>query len=313
MNKNKLYLLGVMCLPLNVAWALEPLDDQTLSSTTGQDGINIGVTLPKVDVGQVALIDKDGVSSKILGQDYNQAASITLAGTANAPVSVSFKGADASPTINAIVDSDAGTSKAFANVAVSFGNQISGIKVSPFGLYAANTNQVTGLGKSKDVFSGGVLNAGVKQLMQVGSADNNFEINFVQGNSPRINIQLGDVPQSQMIKFSGAIQSICGTGTGCPIAFISGDTSAQFNFQMKGTAATGINLNGFYAGVQPTGVVFGNTGTSSKVDVAFNNVLLGRDGAVSTQIFNALPNGSMGNFGAVGASVKDLKVSIRGL
>ena len=55
-------------MPLNQVMALEPLDDQTLSTTTGQDGINVGITLPKVDIGQVALIDKDGIGSKILNQ-----------------------------------------------------------------------------------------------------------------------------------------------------------------------------------------------------------------------------------------------------
>ena len=71
MNKNKIYVLTMLLMPLNQVMALEPLDDQTLSITTGQDGINVGITLPKVDIGQVALIDKDGIGSKILNQDYN--------------------------------------------------------------------------------------------------------------------------------------------------------------------------------------------------------------------------------------------------
>lgn len=304
----------MLMMPLTQVMALEALDDQTLSTTTGQDGISVGITLPKVDIGQIALIDKDGIGSKILNQDYNQAASLTLAGTANTPLSINFVGGNASPTINAIVDLDGGSDKAFANIGLGFGSQITGLKMSPFAVYLANTNATTGLGKSKDVFTtAGVLNSGVSKFVEIGNASNNFEINFVQGNSPRVNIQLGNVPQSQMIKFSGAIQSICGTGSGCPIAVISGDTSAKFDFQVKGSTAAGINLNGFYAGVEPTGLVFGNTGTSSKMDVALNNVMLGNEAAISPTIFNGLPNGSMGSFGAVGASVKDLKVSIRGL
>ena len=314
MNKNKIYVLTILLMPLNQVMALEPLDDQTLSTTTGQDGINVGITLPKVDIGQVALIDKDGIGSKILNQDYNQAASLTMASTSNAPMSINFVGANNSPTIKAVVDTDAGNGQSFANIGLGFGSQITGLKMSPFAVYLSNTNATTGLGKSKDVFTAaGALNTGVTKFVEIGSASNNFEINFVQGNSPSLNIQLGNVPQSQMIKFSGAIQSICGTGSGCPIAVISGDTSAKVDFQVKGNAATGISLNGFYAGIEPTGFVFGNTGASSKMDVAFNNVMLGNDAAISPTIFNALPNGSMGSFGAVGASVKDLKVSIRGL
>ena len=314
MNKNKIYVLTMLLMPLNQVMALEPLDDQTLSTTTGQDGINVGITLPKVDIGQVALIDKDGIGSKILNQDYNQAASLTMASTSNAPMSINFVGANNSPTIKAVVDTDAGNGQAFANIGLGFGSQITGLKMSPFAVYLSNTNATTGLGKSKDVFTAaGALNTGVTKFVEIGSASNNFEINFVQGNSPSLNIQLGNVPQSQMIKFSGAIQSICGTGSGCPIAVISGDTSAKFDFQVKGNTAAGISLNGFYAGVEPTGFVFGNTGASSKMDVALNNVMLGNDAAISPAIFNGLPNGSMGSFGAVGASVKDLKVSIRGL
>ncbi len=314
MNKNKIYVLTMLMMPLTQIMALEALDDQTLSTTTGQDGINVGISLPKVDVAQVALIDKDGIGSKILNQDYNQSASLTMAGVSNTPMSINFVGANQSPTIQAVIDTDAGNGKAFANIGLGFGSQITGLKMSPFAVYLSNTNATTGLGKSKDVFTAaGALNTGVTKFVEIGSASNNFEINFVQGNSPSLNIQLGNVPQSQMIKFSGAIQSICGTGSGCPIAVISGDTSAKVDFQVKGNAATGISLNGFYAGIEPTGFVFGNTGASSKMDVAFNNVMLGNDAAISPTIFNALPNGSMGSFGAVGASVKDLKVSIRGL
>lgn len=314
MNKNKIYVLTMLMMPLTQIMALEALDDQTLSTTTGQDGINVGISLPKVDVAQVALIDKDGIGSKILNQDYNQSASLTMAGVSNTPMSINFVGANQSPTIQAVIDTDAGNGKAFANIGIGFGSQITGIKMSRFAIYLANTNATSGLGKSKDVFTtAGTLNNGVSKFVEIGNASNNFEINFVQGNSPSVNIQLGNVPQSQMIKFSGAIQSICGTGSGCPIAVISGDTSAKVDFQVKGNAATGISLNGFYAGIEPTGFVFGNTGASSKMDVAFNNVMLGNDAAISPTIFNALPNGSMGSFGAVGASVKDLKVSIRGL
>lgn len=313
MNKNTVAVL-LLLMPFTALMALQPLDDQALSTTTGQDGINVGITLAKVDIGQLALIDKDGVSSQIINQNFNQAASLSVAGVANAPISMRFVGANTSPTVNAVIDTDAGNGSAFANIALSLGSQISAIKVSPFALYLANTNSNAGLNKSKDVFTGaGVLNQGVTKLIEIGNASNNFEIGFVAGNAPKVNIQLGGVPQNQMMKFSGAIQSICGTGSGCPMAIISGDSSARFDFQAKGNTAAGIRLDGFYAGIEATGLVFGNTATSTKMDVALNNLMLGNDAAISSNLFNGLPNGSMGSFGAVGASVKDLKVNIRGL
>lgn len=312
--KNKIVVVLPLLMPFSTAMAMQALDDSSLSETTGQDGINVGIQIPKIDIGQVALIDKDGISSKILDKDYTQAASLTLAATTKSPLSISFLGNSTAPTLNAVIDTDAGAGKAFANIALSLGAGITGLKVSPFAIYLANTNATTGLGRSKDVFSAsGTLNTGVSKFLEVGSASNNFQIDFVNNNAPKINIQLGNVPQSQMVQFSGAIQSICGTGSGCPIAIISADTAAKFDFQMKATnASTGFVLDKFYAGVEPTGVVFGNVGTSSKMNVALNNVVLGDTGATSPNIFNGIANGSMGSFGVVGASVKDLKVSIRG-
>ena len=71
-------------------------------------------------------------------------------------------------------------------------------------------------------------------------------------------------------------------------------------------------LDGFYAGVDPTGLIFGNNGVSSKFDASLNNVTLGNVGTQSTTTFNNLPNGSMGSFGITGASVTDLKMKVSG-
>ncbi len=314
-EKNKvLFVLLALC-PASLALAMQPLDDQSLATTTGQDGINIGVGFNKIDVEQISLIDKDGITSPIMNKDYKSPAALVVAGALNSPINVNFVGANASPTLNMVMDTDGGNGQAFANVAVSFGNQISAVKVSPFAVYLASANSVSTASNSKSIFnSAGTLNTGVNKIFEVGSASNNFEISFNNSNRPQMNVQLGNVPQGQMIKFSGAIQAICGTGSGCPISIISGDTAAKFDFQMKATdVANGFALNGFYAGVEPTGAVFGNTGRSSKMNVALNNLMLGRDGANASTTFNGLSNGSMGSFGAVGASVKDLKVNIRGL
>lgn len=312
--KNKMMLVLPLLLPFSSAMAMQALDDSSLSATTGQDGINIGVSVGKVDFNQAALIDKDGISNTILSKDYSKSAALTVAGTTNNPVSINFVGANASPTINTVIDVDAGGGKPFSNIGITFGSQITGIKMSPFAVYLASTNSVSTLNSTKSIFSGATsLNDGVTKLLEVGSASNNFEITFNNLKRPQMNVQLGNVPQSQMVVFSGAIQSICGTGTGCPIAVISGDTSAKFDFQMTAAdSVNGFNLQGFYAGVNPTGVVMGNTGTSSKMNLALNNVVLGNTGTSSANVFNGIANGSMGNFGAIGASVKDLKVSIRG-
>lgn len=315
MYKNKIFALISICLVVPTSFAMQPLDDQGLSATTGQDGINLGIGLNKIEFSQVSLIDNDGIASPIAGKTYNGRSALAIAGNTDAPVSVNFVGANTTPTINVVMDTDGGNGKAFANLGVSFGSQISGIKISPFSIYLASAGAVSSKNTSQSLFStAGGLSAGVAKLLEIGSDTNNFEINFHNTNKPQINIQLGNVPQGQMMQFSGAIQSICGTGSGCPISVISGDTAAKFDFQVKATdASNGFRLNGFYAGIESTGVTFGNTGSSDKLNVAINNVTLGKDTAISPTVFNGLPNGSMGSFGAVGASVKDLKVSVRGL
>ncbi|RDF36807.1 hypothetical protein DWA23_13125, partial [Acinetobacter baumannii] len=90
-------------------------------------------------------------------------------------------------------------------------------------------------------------------------------------------------------------------------------TGATFGFKFAGTnASTGFVLDGFYAGVDPTGFTIGNIGVSSKFDASLNNVTLGNLGTQSTTTFNNLPNGSMGSFGVTGASVTDFKMKVSG-
>ncbi|HQW53875.1 MAG TPA: pilus assembly protein FilA, partial [Acinetobacter sp.] len=42
------------------AIAMQPLDDQSLSTATGQDGLNIGVNVSKIEFKQISVIDSDG-------------------------------------------------------------------------------------------------------------------------------------------------------------------------------------------------------------------------------------------------------------
>ncbi|MGD6142858.1 hypothetical protein QUV16_22925, partial [Xanthomonas citri pv. citri] len=128
------------------------------------------------------------------------------------------------------------------------------------------------------------MNTGVKELIR---STGNLDINFVQTNKPRLNIQLGHAAQSVMVKFGGAIQSIFSAASGCPITLVSDNTGATFGFKFAGTnASTGFVLDGFYAGVDPTGLTIGNIGVSSKFDASLNNVTLGNLGTQSTTTFN---------------------------
>lgn len=46
-----------------MAMAMQPLDDQSLSAMTGQDGLTVSVNISKIDFKQAAIIDNDGFSN----------------------------------------------------------------------------------------------------------------------------------------------------------------------------------------------------------------------------------------------------------
>ncbi|KAF5271149.1 hypothetical protein FQR65_LT17704 [Abscondita terminalis] len=188
--------------------AMQPLDDQGLSQTTGQAGIDVGINISKVQVNQLSIIDRDGLGKS--------------AGTlADQSMNVSFLGASNSSTMNVVMDTDGG--------AISGST---GIKVSPFALYLAGANSSSGPAGYQSIFTGTSEKSDVIKILKM---DSGIDINFA-ASKPTMNLQLGNAPQGRMIAFGGAIQSICGTGTGCAIALLSDDSDvgANFNFQLTG-------------------------------------------------------------------------------
>ncbi|MDC4954703.1 hypothetical protein OHW04_11830 [Acinetobacter baumannii] len=297
--------------------AMQPLDDQSLAAATGQNGLTLGIQADQVKFNQVALIDTNGIAST----SYNSKAGLVIAGNSTNPVpGIEFIKAAVStnPSFNIAIDTDAGGGNPFLNLAVTMGSDVNGIRLLPFSVYLAPSTSLSSPSDyaltsyaPKSIFSSGTtVNTGVKELIR---STGNLDINFVQTNKPRLNIQLGHAAQSVMVKFGGAIQSICSAASGCPITLVSDNTGATFGFKFASTnASTGFVLDGFYAGVDPTGLTFGNIGVSSKFDASLNNVTLGNLGTQSTTTFNNLPNGSMGSFGVTGASVTDFKMKVSG-
>jgi len=339
MNKNKK--LGCLSLLLlsPLTMAMQPMDDQSLSAMTGQDGLTIGVQA-NVQFNQLAIIDNDGLSyGGYTSPSYTNRAGLVIAGVAGqstaAPVKVTGLNGTAETTLGfkAFVDTDAGTAAtggAFANIALAFNSNVTGIRISPFSIYTAGSGSLSNLNGStytrNSIFSSGtLLKSDVKELLRVGGIDIVFA-----SNKPSMNIQMGAAPQGHMVMFDGAIESICGTGTGCNIMLVSdyatpgnsttAPVGASFNFKLTGNNGNPFGLKGFYAGIYgPTGttdkggVIFGNTGTSNKFDLQLNNVLLGTSGAQQAGTFNNLPNASIGNIGMTGASVTNLQMKVSGM
>lgn len=314
--KNKNIGFWLLLASSSSVFAMQPLDDQSLAAATGQNGLTLGIQADKVKFNQVALIDTNGIAST----SYNSKAGFVIAGNSTNPVpGIEFIKAAVSgnPSFNIAMDTDAGGNP-FLNLAISMGNDVNGIRLLPFSVYLAPSTSLSSPSDyaltsyaPKSIFSSGTtVNTGVKEIIR---STGNLDINFVQTNKPRLNIQLGHAAQSVMVKFGGAIQSICSAATGCPITLVSDNTGATFGFKFAGTnTSTGFVLDGFYAGVEPTGLTFGNTGASSKFDASLNNVTLGNMATQNTTTFDNLPNGSMGSFGVTGVSVTDFKMKVSG-
>ena len=346
MLKNKK--LGCLSLLLlsPMAMAMQPLDDQSLSAMTGQDGLTVSVNISKIDFKQVAIIDNDGFSNP--DATLPGKAALVMATSPGGPANI---GIDFVQTFNAngsiqnssselfkaVIDSDAGTGTngAFANVALTLGSDVNGLRIRPFSVYLTpdqydprdSTKHAISTLVGSDytqhsIFSTGTTlkSANIKELLRV---SNNIDVKFITTNKPRMNIQLGASPQGHLVMFSGAVDSVCASTTsqpsGCSFNLVSGTTGAKFDLQMSGKDANGFSLNGFYAGIEagagsiPGAVVFGNTGVSDKLNLNLNNVWLGDAGAANANVFNGLNNGSLGNIGAVGISATNLKMRVSGM
>ena len=352
MEKNKK--LGCLSLLLftPMAMAMQPLDDKSLSAMTGQDGLTVSVNISKIDFRQAAIIDNDGFSNP--DATLPGKAALVMATSPGGPANI---GVDFVQTFNAngsiqnssselfkaVIDSDAGTGTngAFANVALTLGSDVNGLRIRPFSVYLtpdqydpgdstkrAISTLVGSTYTQHSIFSTGTTlkSPNIKELLRV---SNNIDVKFVTTNKPRMNIQLGASPQGHMVMFGGAIDSICGPTTanpdGCTLNLVSGTTGAKFKLQMTADdsdpldTVTGFSLNGFYAGIEagagsiPGAVVFGNTGVSDKLNLNLNNVWLGDTGASNANSFNGLQNGSLGNIGAVGISATNLKMRVSGM
>lgn len=346
MEKNKK--IGCLSLLLftPMAMAMQPLDDQSLSAMTGQDGLTVSVNISKIDFKQAAIIDNDGFSNPDATLPGKAALVMAASqGAASPTIGVDFVqtfNADGSivhnpaQLLNMSIDSDAGAAAnggAFTNIALSLGNGVNGMRIRPFSVYLAPNapNVISSLSGSAytrgSIFTTGTTlkSANIKELLRV---SNNIDIKFVSNNKPTMNFQLGASPQGHMVMFGGAIDSVCGTGSGCNMMLVSdyataGDPSTAygvgFDLQMTSTDANGFSLNDFYAGIEagagsiPGAVVFGHAGTSDKMNLAIKNVMLGDAGAANANVFNGLNNGSLGNIGAVGVSATNLKMRVSGM
>ena len=206
---TKLVLVSSLAISAN-AMAMQAMDDASLGATTGQDGINIGIGISKIEIEKLLIHDNDGLAagSLVAGQagfgGTATAGAIVIKGNGKANDINQNKGiviganyASLLPTNNLIdlqIDSDAGAgggNTAFINIAA----QVSGldINIGEIGVTASKTAPATGATSIRRGGDDANYNAILSGLA-------------IKTGKMNANIQLGAAPQGAMIKLDTVMQ-----------------------------------------------------------------------------------------------------------
>ena len=190
---TKLALVSAVAVSSN-AMAMQAMDDAALSSTTGQDGISIGIGISKVDIAKVHVFDGDGLAAAgTAGVDAGsggtgKTGAITLNNVVlNAPHMADGTTLDTARMLSTgnladlTIDTDGGAGAPFLNVAAA----VSGLDIT---LGKIEVNDATG--------TAGAYKVGT------GSAEILSGLSIKTGKMTA-NVQLGNTPQGAMIKLAG--------------------------------------------------------------------------------------------------------------
>lgn len=196
---TKLALVSSIAISAN-AMAMQSMDDAALSSTTGQDGLNIGIGISKVTIDQLAIHDNDGYTDTTKG-GTSTAGAIVIKKNGDGTNGTITHGVEITPNMTSllpshnladlVIDTDAGANGAFLNVAA----KVSGltIKIGEIGVDKSNTyttgSVVRGVAGTNRTSYNKILNG---LTLTTGVMD--------------ANIQLGAAPQGAMINLNTTMQ-----------------------------------------------------------------------------------------------------------
>ncbi len=188
---TKLALVSSMLISVN-AMAMQAMDDASMSATTGQDGLNIGIKLDNagISIGKLYVHDNDG-----LGTDTNitgatgTAGAIAINGVTVKQTNTSENLLDLKIDTNGSATTSNGTQGAFLNIAATVGAV--DIDIGSIGIGSSNTavNTTTGLRGIKETNPTEILSGLTLSLGKVAA-----------------NIQLGATPQGAMIVLNSTLQ-----------------------------------------------------------------------------------------------------------
>lgn len=200
---TKLALVSSMAISAN-AMAMQSMDDAALSAATGQDGINLGIGISKIEIEKVLIHDNDGLAAA------GTAGTAGFGGTgtagaivikANGTGATATNGIVISPNATSLlpshnladisIDTDAGVggaNSAFLNVAA----QVSGltINIGEIGVSASGTAGASSIRRGDTASNYNAILSGLTLKTGVTNA----------------NIQLGAAPQGAMIMLKTTMQ-----------------------------------------------------------------------------------------------------------
>jgi len=322
-----------------LAWSMDEMTDNQLSAATGQDGITILISPPKLAVadvsggvtrtnalvvGAVVLHDKDGFTGNtsagaLVFGDADQANTANATGVqvgmyVSTPISVLIDASNGkltsglggtAPVLNIGVALPADFLIRTGDISVDVSSR-TGIAVGAAGATIANAA------------IGGTTGKAVKIM-------NSMDIAF-GGTALSFNLQLGSVPQLGMLSF-GTLNIPTITFSGLSLASPNGGAIAASQLTMTplitaldltgakidAVADMGLALGGAASGAG--GVIFSDSSLTIG-SVQLNNVMAGNTCAApcaGATIAPGMANSTLGSFGVVGLTATNLRVSVSGM
>jgi hypothetical protein len=173
---------------------MEAMDDESMSSTTGQDGLTITLNSSMNDL-VITYVDRDGLTglTGYTGTGYLNAGAVVI-GSAGAGIDVSLVGVE----IRVDAGGSAGTASGTGMLNIKVGMQTSVIGLGGVNIGVADASNTTG---SSSV--GGVVN--------IISFDATAALT-IAGNANLMNIQLGNEEQGSMVLMNANLGNVTLTG-----------------------------------------------------------------------------------------------------
>lgn len=180
------------------AMAMQAMDDASLSATTGQDGISIGIGISKIEIEKLFIHDNDGYTGAggtgEAGAIYIKGNGTGATDTKGIVIGANYDngGAYLLPTRNLAdlkIDSDAGNGNPFINIAA----EVSGLDIN--------------IGEIGVVASGATPAASATSIRRGGTGTENAILTglSIKTGPMAANIQLGAAPQGAMIKLNATM------------------------------------------------------------------------------------------------------------